>query len=160
LLALLAAASPAFAQAIPRPKPPSVNVTFFAGLAATSGLHVAGGGAVGFRVRDSPISLELEYSQSSRESDPGVATISFNFQFQKPLPRSRVQVYGTAGFGAYLLLDAGEPNNAHNAGGGVKAPLAGPLKLRVDYRYFWLSPQDRVPHHNEHRITIGVVAGF
>jgi hypothetical protein len=52
-----------------------------------------------------------------------------------------MQFYGTMGGGVYheTLSERSETNFGVNVGGGVKISLAGPLRLRVDYRVFTLS---------------------
>ena len=51
---------------------------------------------------------------------------------------TRTQFYLTAGGGFYreALAAASETSFGTNIGGGVKLALAGPLRLRVDYRVF------------------------
>ena len=59
---------------------------------------------------------------------------------QNPVPISGVQFYAIAGAGLYReRLGIIEQTDVHLAlGGGAKVSLAGPLKLRLDYRYFRL----------------------
>ena len=71
---------------------------------------------------------------------------------QTPVPIFGFQPYFTTGGGVYReTLGAREQTGfAPNTGGGVKISLAGPLRLRVDYRVFKLgsgalySPAHRV----------------
>jgi hypothetical protein len=51
-----------------------------------------------------------------------------------------MQLYATIGAGGYQesLGEADETHVGVNIGGGVKIPLLGPLRVRVDYRVFQL----------------------
>ena len=53
---------------------------------------------------------------------------------------SGIQLYGTVGGGLYRerLGDTQETHFSTNVGGGAKIALAGPLKVRIDYRLFKL----------------------
>jgi hypothetical protein len=143
-----------------------VNATVFAGVAMTPDPHGAIGVAVGVRPRLTAVSLEFEYSRSgsdAAERVPAIVTFSVNFLLQFPVQRSRYQFYGTLGVGVYGLLrdnENSEPDGVQNVGGGAKITVAGPLKLRVDYRAFRLAPIPGEYHANEHRVYAGVVAGF
>jgi len=64
-----------------------------------------------------------------------VVTLSLMAFGQTPARRNDLQVYGGGGIGFYDDADSG-PSSAKILGAGVKLPLAGPLKLRVDYRLF------------------------
>jgi hypothetical protein len=62
------------------------------------------------------------------------------------LPFGSVQPYGTIGAGFYrerLSEISSETHFGSNFGGGVKIGLAGPLRLRVDYRLFALQGRPR-----------------
>jgi opacity protein-like surface antigen len=100
------------------------------------------------------VGFEGEYAQAggddacpSQSSEvgcaPSVRTIMFNGLVQTPkgiLPK--VQLYATAGGGYYRVrfepLGLQNTGFGTNAGGGVKIDLAGPLRLRLDYRVFRL----------------------
>ncbi len=64
----------------------------------------------------------------------------FNGLVQTPIPIARMQFYGTAGGGAFheTLNTFSETNVGINVGGGIKVSLAGPLRLRLDYRIYTL----------------------
>ena len=86
------------------------------------------------------VGFEIEYAHTSEdelEMVPALHTVSGNLLLQTP---TRVQVYFTTGGGVYRerLGNQQETNLAVNTGGGVKLPLAGPLKFRIDYRVFKL----------------------
>jgi opacity protein-like surface antigen len=56
-----------------------------------------------------------------------------------------VQLYGTVGGGYYRVrfeeLDVQDTGFGTNVGGGVKIDLAGPLRVRLDYRVFRLGDE-------------------
>jgi hypothetical protein len=64
----------------------------------------------------------------------------FNGLVQTPFPIGGMQFYGTAGGGVFheTLSDRSDTNFGANIGGGIKVSLAGPLRLRFDYRVFTL----------------------
>ena len=63
---------------------------------------------------------------------------------------TRVQLYLTAGGGFYRdrLNEEGETSFGTNIGGGLKMPLVGPLRLRLDYRVFTLRGNPIVTNPN------------
>ena len=71
-----------------------------------------------------------------------------------------MQFYGTAGGGAYResLNDSSETNFGINVGGGVKVSLAGPLRVRFDYRVFTLQGSPR--HSKPQRFYAGLNLKF
>jgi hypothetical protein len=163
--ALTLSAAPAVAQTWESP----INITTFAGMAVTSGPHPASGVAVGLKPQPGPVSLEFEYSRSRGDTvsgPPAIATLAGNILVQRQ--RSRFQYYGTFGVGLYAPLpdlsrrrgggvhQTSEPDSARNIGGGAKVTLVGPLKLRMDYRAFFLAGRES----NQHRFYVGIVAGF
>ncbi len=89
------------------------------------------------------IGFEFEYA-SSREDEaarvPSLRTWSGNILLQTPTAFTGFQLYGTAGVGGYreTLDNRHETSSALNLGGGAKIRVAGPLRLRLDYRVFRL----------------------
>jgi len=162
VMALTLSAAPAVAQIRESP----VNITAFAGVAMAPGPHPAIGVAVGHKPRPGPVSLEFEYWRSRRDPAagvPAIGTFAVNILTQPSRQRSRFQFYGTFGVGLYALLrdpQVSEVTEARNIGGGAKVTLAGPLKLRMDYRAFFLAKLDGDYPPNEHRFYVGIVAGF
>jgi hypothetical protein len=59
-----------------------------------------------------------------------------------------MQFYATAGGGIFreVFGTASDTNFAINTGGGVKISLAGPLRLRIDYRVFKLNGSPLFSH--------------
>ncbi len=119
------------------------------GLAAGSGLVVVG--------------FEIEVARLAEDTAagvPGLTTGMAQLLVQTPLEVSRMQLYGTTGLGLYRerLGDETETALAGSLGGGAKIRLAGPLKLRLDYRLFRLRGDPR--HDVYQRVYGGVTLGF
>ena len=81
----------------------------------------------------------------------------FNALLQTP---TRTQLYVTAGGGFYRerFGEVTETSFGTNIGGGLKIPLAGPLRVRLDYRVFSLRGQPL--YTNPQRFYGGVNLGF
>ena len=130
-LAILAIPSTAFA-----------DFTAFLGSTTTPVNRVVTGASIGAGLVI--VGFEFEYARTSEdlpELAPGLRTYMFNGLLQTPIPIAGMQFYGTMGGGVYheTLSERSETNFGVNVGGGVKISLAGPLRLRVDYRVFTLS---------------------
>jgi hypothetical protein len=109
------------------------------------------------------VAFEFEYANTSEdlaENAPGLKTYMVNGLLQTPIPVAGVQFYGTAGVGGYreTLDDDSETNVGMNVGGGIKMSLAGPLRLRLDYRVFTLRGDAR--HERPHRFYAGLNLKF
>lgn len=109
------------------------------------------------------VGFEFEYANTNEEPDdlaPGLRTFMFNGLLQTPIPIAGMQFYGTAGGGMYreTLNDLSETHVGINVGGGVKLSLAGPLRLRFDYRVFTLQGEPR--HSKPQRFYAGVNLKF
>jgi hypothetical protein len=138
LAALLLAASAGRAAA---------DVTAFLGLSPTPSTHSAKGVALGVNLLI--VGFELEYANTAEriaEAAPGLHTGMVNGMLLTP---TRTQFYLTAGAGFYRerLGTETETHLGTNVGGGVKFPIVGPLRLRLDYRVFSLrgSPIHKTP---------------
>ena len=133
---LLAASSrPAFADA-----------TLFIGSTTTPSMHTTKGFAIGVGLVI--VGVEFEYASTSEDTlkgAPQMRTGMGNVYAQTPIPIAGMQFYGTAGGGVYreTLNELSETNVGINVGGGVKVSLAGPLRLRFDYRIFTLQGSPR-----------------
>jgi len=128
--ALLAIATPARA-----------DLTGFIGANTTPSSRQVRGGALGFGLLI--IGFEFEYSKTSEdpiELAPSLTTGMGNVLLQTPVPIMGLQPYFTTGGGLFheSLGSHSETNVGLNTGGGVKVSLAGPIRLRVDYRLFKL----------------------
>ena len=123
------------------------DLTFFFGFHATPHTQSARGVAVGVNLLI--VGFEFEYALTREdtrpgEEAPGLQTGMFNVVVMTPTSFS---LYATAGGGIYRQ-DFGPShvtNFGTNIGGGVKIPLAGPFKIRVDYRVFALRGTPQVP---------------
>lgn len=125
LLGVLACARPAMADG-----------TAFLGLSPTPDARQARGAALGISLL--VVGFEFEYSQTAADlvnHTPSLTTGMLNGLVQTP---TKTQLYLTAGGGFYRerLGTAGETNVGTNIGGGIKIALAGPIRLRLDYRVF------------------------
>jgi len=121
------------------PVPAAADVTAFLGFSPTPERRSVKGFAFGVNVL--LLGFEFEYANTAEDElngAPGVRTGMINGLVGTPT--SRAQLYLTAGGGFYRerYRDFSETGFATNFGGGVKLSLAGPLKLRVDYRIFSL----------------------
>lgn len=142
LLLLIAGAAPAHA-----------DLTAFVGAQTQPSTRFTRGisAGAGFLI----IGFEGEYAQAGgddvcpsaidlSECAPSLRTIMVNGLVQTPrgiLPK--IQLYATAGGGYYRErfepLDEDAKGFGTNVGGGVKIDLAGPLRVRLDYRVFRLT---------------------
>jgi len=163
LMMLGLSASAAVAQTPTAP----VNLTAFAGAAMAPDAHAVSGIGVGVRPQPGPVSIEFEYSGrriDRTRSVPSIVTFAGNFLVQVPVRQSRFELYAAFGVGFYILQpdhQSGEDSDsAWNFGGGAKVTLAGPLKLRMDYRVFRLAPIPDRHHSDLRRLSLGIVAGF
>jgi len=151
--------------AVAQTPPPDVNLTAFVAAAMAPDAHAARGIGVGARPQPGPLSIEFEYCRGRSDpmtGMPSIVTFAANLMVQVPV-RRRLQLYGTVGVGFYVIqsdLDTSEGNDGPNFGGGVKLALAGPVKLRIDYRAFHLAPIDGDYHSNVQRLSLGLVVGF
>lgn len=91
------------------------------------------------------VGFEFEYAHAhedltSTELAPELRTFMFNGMVQTPVAIAGFQPYATIGGGAYQetlsVPHTSETSFGTNVGGGAKISLAGPLRLRVDYRIF------------------------
>ena len=109
------------------------------------------------------IGFEFEYSDTAADEmagAPGFRTGMFNLLLQTPFGVSGLQFYGTVGAGLYQETGGGfEATNAGgNTGVGVKIAVAGPIRMRLDYRVFKLRG---TPQHETHqRLYAGLNLGF
>jgi len=122
------------------PAPAAADGTIFFGYATKPEGRPARGFAFGINM--AIVGFEFEYANTDKIENlnaPALKTFMFNGMVSTPTPG--VQLYGTFGGGLYKEDAVTKDTTAFgtNFGGGVKIKLAGPLKLRVDYRIFALS---------------------
>jgi len=122
-----------------RPAPALADATAFIGWSPT----IATRSTTGFSVAVSllVVGFEFEYAHLNDHvapSAPSVGTGMMNVMVQTP---TKTQLYLTAGGGVYheSFEATGHTNVGVNVGGGIKIPLAGPIRARIDYRVFTLS---------------------
>jgi opacity protein-like surface antigen len=128
------------------PSRASADITAFLGTNPTPVNRVTTGLGVGFGLVI--VGFEFEYGHTRENLDelaPSLWTYMFNGLLQTPIPIAGMQFYGTAGGGVYResFDEISETNVGINLGGGVKVNLAGPLRLRFDYRIFTLQGSPR-----------------
>lgn len=143
------------------PRPAAADLTAFIGITPTPENRAVRGVALGFGVL--VIGFEFEYSnavEDALEGLPSLATGSGNLLVQTPVEVAGIQLYGTVGGGIYRerLLTQQETHFTTNVGGGAKIRLAGPLRLRLDYRMFRL--QGTPIHTTYQRFYAGANLGF
>jgi hypothetical protein len=122
-----------------RPAPAAADATAFWGFSPTVSTRSTTGFAVGVSLLI--VGFEFEYAHLNEDSTagaPGLGTGMFNAVVMTP---TKMQLYVTAGGGLYResLDTVTRTNVGINVGGGVKVPLAGPIRLRVDYRVMTLN---------------------
>ena len=112
------------------------------------------------------VGFEGEYSSAGEDESAGVPsllTLSGNVFVQTPVPVFGTRFYLTTGAGVYReRVDAAshqETNVTFNTGGGAKIKLAGPLRLRLDYRVLKLRGETRRPSAVQ-RLYAGINLGF
>jgi hypothetical protein len=109
------------------------------------------------------VGFEFEFAQTVEDelkAAPGLKTYMVNGLAQTPIAIGGMQFYATAGGGIFretLNADT-ETNVGINIGGGVKANLLGPLRLRLDYRVFTLRGAPR--HSKPQRFYAGLNLKF
>ena len=141
--------------------PANADLTAFVGANPTPSNRPVQGFGVGFSLL--VIGFEFEFSQTTADEmagAPALRTGMFNLLVQTPFGVSGLQFYGTVGGGIYQETGGGleETNGGSNVGGGVKISVAGPVRLRLDYRVFTLRGS---PQHDKHqRLYAGLNLGF
>ena len=141
--------------------PANADLTAFVGTNATPSNRPVRGFGVGLSLL--VIGLEFEFSDTAADQTagaPGLRTGMFNLLIQTPFGISGLQFYGTIGGGIYQ--EKGGSLRATNAGGntgvGVKIAVAGPIRLRLDYRVFTLRGSPQQDTHQ--RLYAGLNLGF
>ena len=141
--------------------PADADLTAFVGANATPSNRPVRGFGVGLSLL--VVGFEFEFSDTKADETagaPGLRTGMFNLLVQTPFGISGLQFYGTVGGGIYQESGNGldETNIGGNGGAGVKIAVAGPLRMRLDYRVFTLQGS---PHHETYqRLYAGLNLGF
>ena len=142
-------------------RPARADATAFIGANATPSNRPVKGFAVGLGLL--VLAFEFEYASANEDLPalaPSLKTGMGNVLLQAPFPIFGFQPYFTAGGGLYreTLGLRQKTGPATNLGGGVKASLAGPLRLRVDYRVLKL--ESGALNSPAHRIYAGLNLTF
>ena len=121
--------------------PARADITAFIGANTTPANRQVRGGALGFGLLI--IGFEFEYAFTTDDltaTAPSLRTGMGNVLLQTPVAFMGFQPYFTTGGGIYReeLGTRQDTGLGLNTGGGVKVSLAGPIRLRVDYRVFKL----------------------
>ena len=141
--------------------PASADVTFFAGSAVAPGRPTLGA-ALGLALE--PVGVEFEYGGAPADPAAGTAALRtglFNLLVGTPARSGRrVQVYGSVGVGAYRERreEHARTGLAASGGGGVHVRLAGPFRVRLDYRLFAL--RGAAQHRRPRRAYAGLGIAF
>lgn len=149
-LVLSTGADPAFA-----------DLTVFAGRMAPAG-GTTGGVSLGISLR--PVGMEFEYAGTTANrtaTRPALQTGLFNLLVSAPLRSDDgIRIYVLVGGGAYRerFDEHTRTGLAVNAGGGITVSLAGPFRVRVDYRLFAL--RGGLFHRRPRRVYTGLDLAF
>ena len=141
--------------------PAWADATLFLGATTTPTNRTARGAALGTGLL--LVGFEFEYSSTTEDVKSGAPSLkmgSANGLLQTPVPILGLQPYVTAGAGIFRerVGTSTDTSIAPNVGGGVKVNLAGPLRLRVDYRAFRLGGGAR--YSPSHRVYVGLNLKF
>ena len=150
LVVMLTSVRPAFADA-----------TVFIGANTTPANRAVRGGAAGLSLVI--VGFEFEFANTTADPSaaaPSLTTVSGNGFLQTPIEIFHVQPYVTGGLGFFreTLEPRTQMGLLSNTGGGAKISLAGPLRLRVDYRVFKLG--SGALYSPAHRIYVGLNLKF
>ena len=141
--------------------PAAADLTGFIGTATSPSNRPVRGVAFGIGLLI--VGFEFEYADVSEDvptAAPALRTGMGNVLLQTPVPILGVQPYFTTGGGVYRerLGSGTETNIGMNNGGGVKIRVAGPLRVRLDYRVFTLRGSPRASP--VHRLYAGANLAF
>jgi opacity protein-like surface antigen len=140
--------------------PALADATAFLGASTAPVNRLTRGLAIGVGIM---LGLEFEYAntvEDVEEQAPALRTGMTNAILQTPFGIGGVQPYLTGGLGLHREELNGNRRTglALNVGGGVKVSLAGPLRVRVDYRVLRLRGGAR--HTPVHRVYAGLNLAF
>lgn len=142
-------------------RPASADLTAFVGANQTPSNRLTRGVALSLSLI--VVGFEFEYSETGEYRDlsaPSLQTSMFNMHLQTPFGVSGLQFYGTMGGGVYRerLDNRQETSFGANVGGGLKMSLAGPIRVRFDYRIFTL--RGKPLHTRPQRLYVGLNLAF
>jgi opacity protein-like surface antigen len=141
--------------------PARADITAFIGANLTGANRQVRGAAVGAGLLI--VAFEFEYAFTPNDptaTAPSLKTGMGNVLLQTPIAIMGVQPYFTTGGGLFqeTLGTHKETNFGLNSGGGAKIALAGPIRLRVDYRVLKLG--SGALNSPAHRIYAGLNLKF
>jgi hypothetical protein len=153
-----------FTIVLARSVPARADATVFIGANMTPENRLVQGVSAGIGLL--MVAFEFEYANTRDATDPlGTAAPALrtgmgNVLLQAPFQIVGFQPYVTAGGGLYreTLGTSEHTGFASNIGAGVKVSLAGPLRLRVDYRIFKL--EGGALYSPAHRVYAGLNLRF
>lgn len=139
-------------------RPAAADATAFIGLASNPSTRSARGFAIGASIVI--VGFEFEYMNVTEDLDSSAPSLRVgmgNVFVQTP---TRLQFYATTGAGIYRerLGTFQETSWAVNSGAGVKIPLAGPIRVRFDYRVINL--RGAPLYRTSHRFYAGLNLAF
>jgi hypothetical protein len=140
-------------------RPAHADLTAFVGTNVTPSNRTVKGFAAGAGLLI--VAFEFEYASTREDAlAPALKTGMGNVLLQTPFAIFGFQPYFTTGAGLYreTLGIAHDTGFGTNAGGGAKISLAGPLRLRLDYRVFKLG--SGALHSPAHRFYAGLNLKF
>jgi hypothetical protein len=142
-------------------QPAFADLTGFLGVSTTPDARPVKGVALGSGLL--VLGFEFEYAATDADVPKGAPSIKSgmgNVLLQTPVAVFRMQPYFTTGGGVYReeLGSHKETGFGWNTGGGVKITLAGPLRVRLDYRVFKLG--DAALYSPSHRLYAGLNLRF
>jgi len=132
----------ALALAVLAPASARADATLFLGANTSPANRLARGAAIGAGLL--VVGFEFEYCDTTDDAAaaaPALKTGMGNVLLQSPVAFAGIQPYVTVGGGVYHEERGTAVDNTGfgvNAGGGLKIALAGPIRLRVDYRVLTL----------------------
>lgn len=138
----------------------AADLTGFIGASTTPESRMVKGAAVGMGLLVAGVEFEYAATPEDPGRAPALKTGMGNGILQTPMPIFRVQPYFTIGGGVYreTLGTRQQTGFGVNTGGGAKISLAGPLRLRLDYRVFRLG--DEALYSPSHRFYAGLNLRF
>ena len=159
-----AAALIVFAGLLSAAEPARADATVLIGLHTPSAPSPTFGASFGYA--RGLIGWEVEIASSGKQSATRASAGCFcwNLIVQPPLRVGSANVYFIGGLGLYGEVGGGVlgtgPSIAADIGAGLKIPLSGPLKLRLDYRAFLgqAGENDRAIHSQ--RVAAGLSLVF
>lgn len=156
---LFAATGLAAAMLLACPAPARADLTGFFGFSPTPSKRSTRGFAVGINLL--VVGFEFEYgntTQDESQAAPSLKTRMFNGLLLTPSGSTQLYLTGGAGYYTEQYRDHKESSLATCIGGGLKLGLAGPLRLRLDYRVFHL--RGNPLYRNPKRFYAGVSVAF